>query len=386
VFAFELSEELALLQATARSFAQEALLPKLRAAETARAVDAEVRAAYAQIGLAGLELPAQLGGAGCGALARVLVNEELGAADAGAALALDGLGPALYPLLELGGEDALRAHATGVLEVAGARALLLIGRDASLQLKDDRLTLRAPYVPAERAELLVVLTASDALVVREGLQLEAVRGAGLRAAGGAALSLHDAPIAARLTRARAEASADGTDADACARALARARLYLASLLLGVLRHAGDYARAYAQEREAFGRKIAHHQALAFLLVDMHAAVEGARLLLHDAAFRADRGAPFVQAAASALVEAIEVARWVGPAAVQVLGGHGFMQDHPVEKLMREARALGLSFGGVDAAREDAGRLLCAGSPPVALSWLDPLGESGSGLDPLGESA
>ena len=366
MFAFELSEELALLQATARSFARELLLPKLRAAETARAVDAEVRAAYAQIGLAGLELPAALGGAGCGALARVLVNEELGAADAGAALALDGLGLALYPLLELGGEDALRAHAASLLTNADARALLLIGKDASLQLNGERISLRAAYVPAERAELLVVLTDDQALVVRDGLELEPVRGAGLRAAGAAALSLRDAPIAARL--------AQPGDLDAPARALARARLYLASLLLGVLRHASDYARAYAQEREAFGRKIAHHQALAFLLVDMHAAVEGARLLLHDAAFRADQGAPFAHAAASALVEAVEVARWVGPAAVQVLGGHGFMQDHPVEKLMREARALGLLLGGVDAAREDAGRLLCAGSPPVALSCAQ------SGLD------
>jgi alkylation response protein AidB-like acyl-CoA dehydrogenase len=70
--------------------------------------------------------------------------------------------------------------------------------------------------------------------------------------------------------------------------------------------------------------------------------------------------------------------------VQVLGGHGFMQDHPVEKLMREARALGLLLGGVDAAREDAGRLLCAGSPPVPLSCA----QSGldSGLDAGKESA
>jgi alkylation response protein AidB-like acyl-CoA dehydrogenase len=265
-------------------------------------------------------------------------------------------------LIELGGSAVVRDHAGAVLDEPDARALLLTSRDASLQLNGDRLSLHAPYVPSERAELLVVLTASEALVVRDGLQLEAVRGAGLRAAGAAELRVHDTPLAARLTA--------SSDHDASARALARARLYVASLLLGVLRHAGDYARAYAQEREAFGRKIAHHQALAFMLVDMHAAVEGARLLLHDAAFRADQGAPFVRAAASALVEVIEVARWVGPAAVQVLGGHGFMQDHPVEKLMREARALGLLLGGVDAAREDAGQLLCAGSPPVALSHTE----------------
>ncbi|HKU44582.1 MAG TPA: acyl-CoA dehydrogenase [Polyangiales bacterium] len=355
VFSFDLPEELTLLQSTARSFARDALLPKLRSAEAARAVDGDARAAYAQIGLADLELPSELGGASYGALARVLVNEELAAADAGAALALDRVGPALYALLELGGLDALRS----VLELPEARALLVTSREAALQLSGDTLNGRVPYVPAEQAQLLVVLASDHALVVREGLAFERVRGAGLRAAGGAELRLDGSKVAARLEL--------RDDPLAASRALARARLYLAALLLGVLRHADEYARAYALEREAFGRKIAHHQALAFLLVDMHAAVDGARLLIHDAALRADRGEPFAAVAASALVEVIEVARWVGPAAVQVLGGHGFMQDHPVEKLMREARALGLLLGGIDAARDDAGAALCGLALRVQLS-------------------
>jgi alkylation response protein AidB-like acyl-CoA dehydrogenase len=362
VFSFDLTEELTLLQATARSFARDALLPKLRSAEAARAVDLDARGAYAQIGLADLELPAELGGAGCGALARMLVNEELAAADAGAALALDRLGPALYALLELGGLEALRNEARSLLDVPEARALLVTSGDASLHVNGDMLSGRVPYVPAEHAQLLVVLASDHALVVREGLTFEPVRGAGLRAAGGSELRLDGSRIAARLER--------RDDPLAGSRALARARLYVAALLLGVLRHADDYARAYALEREAFGRKIAHHQALAFLLVDMHTAVEGARLLIHDAALRADRGESFSAAAASALVEVIEVARWVGPAAVQVLGGHGFMQDHPVEKLMREARALGLLLGGIDGAREDAGAALCDVALPVQLSALE----------------
>lgn len=365
MFAFDLPEELALLQATARSFARDELLPKLRSAESARSVDESVRASYAQIGLAGLDLPEALGGAGYGALARVLCNEELAAADAGAALALDRLGPALYPLLELGGIEAVREHARGLLASDAERAVLVTGRNGGepsggdLQLNGDTLSGTLPWVPADRIGLLVVLNGDHALVVREGFALERVRGSGLRAAGASELRLSRAPIAARLAR--------PDDPDAAARALARARMYVASLLLGVLRFGDEYARNYAQEREAFGRKIAHHQALAFLLVDMHTAVSGARLLLHDAAYRADRGLPFVAEAASAFVEAVEVARWVGPFAVQVLGGHGFMQDHPMEKVMREARALGLMLGGIDAAREDAGQALCASALPIALS-------------------
>jgi alkylation response protein AidB-like acyl-CoA dehydrogenase len=143
-------------------------------------------------------------------------------------------------------------------------------------------------------------------------------------------------------------------------------LYVASLLIGVLRQACEYSRAYAMERVAFGKPIAHHQALAFLITDMHMAVEGARLLVHDAAWRAEHGSGCEAEAASAFVEVVEASRLIGPAAVQILGGHGFMQDHPVEKYMREARALGLLLGGVDGAREDAGARLCQSPLPIEL--------------------
>ena len=109
---FELPHELALIQETARAFARDHLRPRDREFESARSVAAQVRQLYRDVGLAGLELPEALGGAGLGALARTLVNEELAAADPGAALALDPFGPALYPLLAFGGPDALRALAS----------------------------------------------------------------------------------------------------------------------------------------------------------------------------------------------------------------------------------------------------------------------------------
>ena len=211
-------------------------------------------------------------------------------------------------------------------------------------------------MPAERADLLLILGSEGAIAVREGIAVTDVRGSGLRAAGGCAIALDRAPIVARYA-----------GAERTARALARARLYTASLLLGVMRHAADYSRAYALDRVAFGRPIAHHQALAFLITDMRCGVDGARVLLHEAACRAEQGLPFEAAAAAAYVEAIELSRFVGPAGVQILGGHGFMQDHPVEKAMREARALGLLLGGIDRAREDAGAALDHAALPFELS-------------------
>jgi alkylation response protein AidB-like acyl-CoA dehydrogenase len=120
-------------------------------------------------------------------------------------------------------------------------------------------------------------------------------------------------------------------------------------------------------RVAFGKPIAHHQALAFLIADMRTAVDGARVLIQEAAWHLDEGNPAESLAASAFAEAIEASSFVGPNGIQIFGGHGFMQDYPVEKHMREARALGLLLGGFDAAREDAGEHLCATGAPVSLS-------------------
>jgi alkylation response protein AidB-like acyl-CoA dehydrogenase len=122
---FDPGEELAVIRETALAFANDHLRPRDREFEKARAVAAEVHEAFDAIGLGAIEVPESQGGAGLGALARVLVLEELAAADAGAALALDTLGPALYPLLELAGEDALEALARPLLERAGARCVLV---------------------------------------------------------------------------------------------------------------------------------------------------------------------------------------------------------------------------------------------------------------------
>jgi alkylation response protein AidB-like acyl-CoA dehydrogenase len=352
---FAPGDELALIRETARGFADDHLRPRAREFEKDRAVAPEVHEAFRAIGLGAVEVPEAQGGAGLGAIARVLVLEELAAADAGAALALDGLGPALYPLLELAGEDALATLAGPLLGRAGARGVLVPDDPARLRRDRGRLRGEIPWVPADRVDLLVILGPDGATCVTDGIEASALRGAGLRAAGASSLRLEDAPV---------RAAWDG--AAGARRARARARLYAAALLVGVMRAAADFSREYATQRVAFGRPIAHHQALAFLIADMATAVDGARLLVQEAAWRIDRGDDAAEACATAFLEAAEQATFVTPNALQILGGHGFMQDYPVEKFMREARALGLLFGGVDAAREEAGRELAAAPVPVAL--------------------
>lgn len=352
MFDLDPGDELALVVDTARKLAESELVPRIRESETSRDVGPALRAAWDEVGLAALELPDRCDGAGLGCVARVLVNEELAAGDVGAAIALDPYGPALTTLLELGGAEAALALSTA-LGRGASRAQLVIDEAAAVHA--DAVSLEAPWVPAESLGAVVVLRGSEALLVTDGIDLEPVRGAGLRAAGAARLRLASAPIAARWT------NAAGAE-----RARARARLHAASLLLGVMRAACDFSAAYAQEREAFGRPIAHHQALAFLLVDMRMALDAARLLVHEAAWRVDHGLPCAAEAAAAYAECIEASRLIGPNGVQVLGGHGFMADYPVEKHMRESRALGLWFGGFDAAIEEAGRRLVETDAPLSL--------------------
>jgi alkylation response protein AidB-like acyl-CoA dehydrogenase len=369
---FELGDELELVQETARGFADDHLRRQLRDHEAARAVSADASAAFDEIGLAGLEVPESLGGSGLGALARIVVMEELGAADPGAALALDRLGPALYALAELGGSDALERFGRPVLDAPGARAALVWtgeGTRTRIVAAGDALDGVVPWVASERVDLAVLLDEAGCTVVEAGMRVEPLRGAGLRAAGAGELHLEHAPVAARF---------DGIPGAELA--LARARVYVAALILGVMRESAEFSRHYALERVAFGKPIAHHQALAFLITDMATSVDSARVLLQEAAWRLDDALPsglaspaeVAEAAATAFSEAVEQAMSVTPNGVQILGGHGFMQDYPVEKMMREARALSLLLGGVDLAREHAGRHLAGLSGNVSLS-LEALG-------------
>lgn len=356
---FGLSDELELIRATASEFAKDHLHASLRDHEKARGLGEDVQRAFGEIGFAGLEWPEAWGGGGLGALARCLVLEELAAADPGAALALDPTGPALYPLLEMSEGTSAEALGQSLLDTTGSRAVLVwngVGGRSKLTRNGETLSGSVPWVPADRVDLVVVLDEEGAVCIRDGIELQPIRGSGLRAAGASELSVVNAPIVASFR-----------DRRTAAHCLARARLYGAAMLLGVMRESAEFSRQYALERVAFGKPIAHHQALAFLITDMATAVETARMLIWDAAWRLDAGEEADEACATAYIEAIEQAMFVTPNGVQILGGHGFMQDYPVEKFMREARTLGLFFGGIDSAREDAGNELVACEGPVALT-------------------
>lgn len=120
-------------------------------------------------------------------------------------------------------------------------------------------------------------------------------------------------------------------------ALAGGRIGIAAQALGIAEAAFRYAARYATERTTFGKAIAEHQAVAFKLADMQTKLEAARLLTYQAAWAKDQGIRHVEFGARAKLYASTVANEVAYEAIQVLGGRGYMKDHPVERYYRDAR-------------------------------------------------
>src|SRR5690349_18866517 len=199
-----------------------------------------------------------------------------------------------------------------------------------------------PRAPA--AELFLVAAMDDdhkpALFAVEsgtaGLSLATQPAMGLRAAGLARL---------RLARVKLPASARLAELD-YAEFIARSRLAWSALAVGTTQAVLDYVIPYANEREAFGEPISHRQSVAFMIANIGIELEGMRLATWRAAALAAAGKPFAREAALARSLCARHGMQAGSDGVQVLGGHGFVKEHPVERWYRDLRAIGIMEGGV----------------------------------------
>ncbi len=352
---FSVDDDTALMVEAARRYAQDQLAPHQRQFESARKLPAAIIEQAHAMGFDRACWRDRHGGSGLGWSSRVEILAELATGDAAAAVAINPVGMAYDALLLAGGDGWIERFLNGSFK-PGGRVVLLHDEQAQLQgYGAGRISGSLPWVNSDQADLVVLLHEHGVSVLTQGYALEAVPGLALQAAGASRIHFSAAPVAA---------SKDG--AQLTPLILARARLFQSSLMLGVLQAASGYARDYAMQRMAFGKPIAHHQALAFLLVDMNSAVEQTRLLIQEAALSVDAGEDAIEPCNQAFIQACEAGHYVGPNAVQVLGASGFMRDYPVEKYMRELTALALGLGGADAAR---GSLLEHTSLPYPVSFL-----------------
>ncbi|MBI3360964.1 MAG: acyl-CoA dehydrogenase family protein, partial [Chloroflexi bacterium] len=122
------------------------------------------------------------------------------------------------------------------------------------------------------------------------------------------------------------------------------RVALGAMAVGLSRAAYDYALNYAKEREAFGEPIARRQSIAFMLAEMATEIEAVRLAVWQAAWLLDHGRDATREAYLAKIAADDLALMCADRAVQILGGHGYIRDHPVEMWLRNARGFPMFEG------------------------------------------
>ncbi len=343
-------------------FAARAVRPAAGEADASSRTPPELLAQAAELGLCTLGIPDELGGpmAERSALTTVLAAEALAHGDIGIALACLAPGAVASALGLWGeaeqqsrylpafaGEEPPRA-ALAVIEPQSAFdpfSLSTLARREGADLVLDGVKALVPG--GAEAELFVIAARLDGgrcgLVIVEpgspGLKASAEPAMGLRAGATALVTLEDVRVPAGALL------ADGNPA-VYSECIARARLAWCALAAGCCQAALDYVIPYVNERRAFGEPIANRQGVAFAVADIAIELEGLRLAVWRAASRADRGEPFAREVALARSLCSRHAMRTGSDAVQLLGGHGYVKEHPVERWYRDLRAAGLMEGAL----------------------------------------
>ena len=358
VFDLTPTEDQQMLADVVGEFAREVLGPRAHDADEACSTREEVLAGATEIGIGLLGVPEALGGISAerSAVSATLVSEALARADMGQAVAVLAPG-AVATAISLWGDDEqqqtyLPAFSgteppTAALVLAEPRPLFdPMAPSAVATRTRDGFTLtgtKSGVVRGERCELFVVGALLDGVPALflvpadpETVQVEADPSMGVRAAGLTRVTFRDAA---------AELLGD-TEGRAHAECLRLSRIGWCALAVGTCQAVLDYVKEYVTTREAFGEPIAQRQSVAFSVADMAIELEAMRLLTWRAAARVDAGQEYGREAGLARTLCAEKAMRIGLDGVQLLGGHGFVKEHPVERWYRDLRAVAVLEGGV----------------------------------------
>ena len=363
MISFELTEEQRMIVETVEAFARDEIRPAARVADEEGRVPPEAVKKIWDLGLTRGVLPEEFGGDGGqrSAVTGALGGEALAYGDL--SIAMHALAPRLvaFPILEMGtaaqrarylpefAKNDFRPAAAALMEPRHDFDIFSINTSAIRSGAQYILNGEKCYVPLARESDLVMVYASgapapgvDAFLVPRGCPgmtiSEREKNMGIKALSTYSLTLKDCAV-------DADARLGGEGGINFLRLAGEAKVALAAMAVGVARAAFEYARDYALARRAFGKPIATKQAIAFMLAEMALEVDASRLLVWEAATRLDKGA-------DALKECYQAKNYVAAAAVkitdnavQVLGGHGYIREHPVEMWLRNARGFA-SFEGL----------------------------------------
>ena len=346
------------LVATARSIGEEHMKPVRQRYDEEETFPWDVVKVLGESGLCGAYIPQQYGGAGMGVFELVLIVEELSKVDGGIALALAGSALGAYPIL-LGGNDEQKARflppiASGKKLAAFALTEHEAGSDAtalrtSAEKQGDHYVLNGTkcfITNGGEAEIYSVMAVTDKTKGARGISAFAVekgtpgfnfgkkeKKLGIRASATRELIFENCRVPAGNLLAR-----EGMGLILALRTFDSTRPGVAAQALGIASGALDEAIAHAKSRIQFGETIASFQAIQHMLADMATEVEAARALVYATARMIDATkARTTRESAMAKLYCSDVAMRVTTKAVQIFGGHGYMHDYPVEKMMRDAK-------------------------------------------------
>lgn len=356
-------EDQKMILETVNEFAEEILRPAARDADDAATYPPDLIAKAAELGITAINIPEDFDGIAAhrSAVTNALVAEALAYGDMGLALPILAPGGVASALTHWGSAD---QQATYLAEFAGEsvpQACVAIAEPHALfdptALKTTAVRTPSGYrlsgvkslVPAAAdAELFIVgaqLSGKPTLFIVEssakGLSVTADPSMGIRAAALGQVELDNVavPLSARLGE-------DGaSDAD-YSEAIALARLGWAALAVGTCHAVLDHVVPYVKERKAFGEPVAHRQAVAFMTANIAIELDGLRMITWRGASRAEQGLPFAREAALAKRLGTDKGMQIGLDGVQLLGGHGYTKEHPVERWYRDLRAIGVAEGVV----------------------------------------
>ena len=352
-------DEQQMLVDTFADFAENYLRPAAREADDTSSAPAKLTGMAAEMGALVLGIPESLGGVveERSSVTAVLAMEALAHGDMGLAAAF--MAPAAVPTaLSLWGTAEQQARyltpftgdepPVAALAVAEPRPLFdPFDLQTTARRSGDGWVLdglKAMVAHVETAELFCVAATVEgqgpALFLvpanAEGLGVKVEPTMGVRALAAGELSLTGVTVDDDAILA----------ADHYSEVIARSRIAWAALATGTCQAVMDYVIPYVKDRHAFGEPIAHRQGVAFMVSNIGIETEGLRLATYRAAALADRGRAFTREAAVARQIAVERAMQIGSDGVQLLGGHGYVKEHPVERWYRDLRATGQVDGVV----------------------------------------
>ncbi len=352
-----LSEEEQLFHSTVLDFARQTIAPLVRAMDDAQQFDAAILRQLFELGLMGIEVPEQHGGAAGSFFDAVLAIEAISTVDPAVAVLVDVHNTLVVNALRRWATDAQKRQWLPRLaqDTPGAYALSEAGSGSdafALQTRAEatsagyRLNGRKLWISnAREAGLFIVFATLDPAAGYRGITAFLVeRGTpgfavgrkedklGIRASSTCELLLDNCEVPAENLLGE-----PGKGYKIAIETLNEGRIGIGAQMLGLAEGAWGHARRYAKERRQFGKPIAEFQAVQFSLAQMATEIEAARLLVYNAARLKDAGQPYVREAAMTKLFASQVAERVASECVEIFGGNGFVRDYPAEKFYRDAK-------------------------------------------------